>query len=157
MAREFDLFGNPMPRNFGERGRPEHVPTAENENKIRLLLVANWTKQQIAEELGITAKTLNKHYFHIFDRARKIAIRELKGKVLLQLDQAAEAGNVSAMKELRKIAEQEELALLPPEMKPGKTVKRAPEKLGKKDRLKQEARSPSGGWDEILPGAEIKH
>lgn len=38
----FDLLGDPIPEGFGKRGRPEHIPTVENRNKVRLLLALGW-------------------------------------------------------------------------------------------------------------------
>jgi hypothetical protein len=48
MGCEYDLLGDPIPPNFGERGRPQHVPTMENRNKVRVLLAFGWTKIEIA-------------------------------------------------------------------------------------------------------------
>ncbi len=60
---EYDLLGDPIPPHFGKRGRPPHVPTAENRQKMRLLLAFDLSNQRIARALGITGKTLSKHYF----------------------------------------------------------------------------------------------
>ena len=34
----FDLVGDPIPEGWGKRGRPAHIPTHENRNRISLLL-----------------------------------------------------------------------------------------------------------------------
>lgn len=149
MARDFDLFGNPLPRNHGQPGRNEHVPTAENANKIRLLLVADWTCAQIAAELGISVPTLRKHYFQGRRNPRELALAEVRGRVLLQLDQEAAAGNVSAMKEIRKVAEIAALDRLP------KTPSAQAEKLGKKEQRRRAAHRATGGWGERLPGTDV--
>jgi hypothetical protein len=154
LGREFDLFGEPLPLNRGKPGRNDHVPTAENANKIRLLLVAKWTLPRIAEEIGISVPTLRKHYFASgkinVAHAREMAAAEVKGRTLLQLSAAADAGNVSAMKELRSIADQAEIDRLP---KPAKKPK--PE--GKKARTAERARKPAGSWGELLPPEEQVH
>ncbi len=63
MNRKFGLLGDPIPENHGKPGANGHVPTAENARKIRVLLVVDMKKAQIARYLGITFPTLNKHYF----------------------------------------------------------------------------------------------
>ena len=156
MARDFDLFGEPLPRNHGEPGRNEHVATAEKVSRVRALVLANWTMREIAEEIGVSTPTLRKHYFstRAIKAARAIAIREVEGQVLVQLMRAAEGGNVSAMKELRKVVEAKRLADLPAEM--GRKAEAAPAE-GKKKRLKREANRPKGGWVTRLPGEEPVH
>ena len=67
MAKEnpgrFDLLGDPIPEGWGKRGRPPHIPTMRNRNKIRVLLALGWSKRWIASAIGITKATLQKHYF----------------------------------------------------------------------------------------------
>ena len=63
MTVEFDLLSDPIPENFGKRGRPPHILTPENRNKVRLLLPFDWTDSRIAQALRITGATLRKHYF----------------------------------------------------------------------------------------------
>ena len=153
MAREFDLLGDPVPENFGKPGANGHVPTAEKLNKVRLLVVAKWTAKQIADELGISVPTLNKHYFRnaSIKRSRAIAIAEAQGRVMLQLDLAASEGSVSAMKELKKQFERAELELYGKELTDPK--KAMP--IGKKELRKRAAASPDPEWG-FLPGATDK-
>ena len=78
----YDLLGDPVPTNFGQRGRPPHVPTEENRQKVRLLLAFDWTNQRIARALRITGKTLRKHYFRELrqrDEARPALLDVLNG------------------------------------------------------------------------------
>jgi DNA invertase Pin-like site-specific DNA recombinase len=56
----FDLLGDPIPPNWGKRGRPPHIPTQENRNKIILLLAQGWTNERIAGAIGITLNTLKR-------------------------------------------------------------------------------------------------
>jgi hypothetical protein len=42
MVEIFDIFGDPMPANWGQRGRPQHVPTQQNRNKVSMLLALGW-------------------------------------------------------------------------------------------------------------------
>ena len=111
MRREFDLLGDPIPDNLGKPGANGHIATADKVNKVKLLVVAKWTSAQIAEELGISVPTLRRHYFRnrSIKRARKHSISEIRGRVLLLLDQQAKDGNVAAIKELGKIVEKAHL------------------------------------------------
>lgn len=63
MGQIFDLFGDPVPSNWGERGRPEHVPSQQNRNRVSLLVALGWSNARIASALFITQPTLRKHYF----------------------------------------------------------------------------------------------
>lgn len=142
MARDFDLFGQPLPRNLGQPGRNEHVATAENVNRVRVLLAAEWTRCEIAAELGISVPTLRKHYFRELTRGREIALREVRGKVMLALDAQVDRGNVGAMKTMLTIIEKAGLRHDPaPAREP---------RQGKKELRKIEAREPAGEWAQTL-------
>ncbi len=69
MTGDFDLPGDPTPENWGQRGRPAHIPAERNRNKIRLLLAIGLTNTRIARALGSTGATLGKHYFRVRWRA----------------------------------------------------------------------------------------
>ena len=116
MALEFDLLGDPINPKRGEKGRNEHLPTAKNASKVRTLLLTGLTLSRIADEMGISAPTLRKHYFQNGKinrtHAREMALAEARAKNMLQLQKAADAGNVSAMKELRQILDREQQAVL---------------------------------------------
>lgn len=152
MPREFDLLGDPIPENKGKPGANGHVATSENVNKVRLLVLSSWTSAQIAEELGISVPTLNKHYFQnkSIKHARKTVLTEAKGRVLLQLDKEASGGNVSAQKELFKILEREQLKDLSEDLT--SPSRRKPAKLGKKQQRKVDAAEPDDQWG-FLPSA----
>ncbi|GMG82596.1 hypothetical protein LNKW23_18090 [Paralimibaculum aggregatum] len=150
MSRDFDLFGNPLPANRGRPGRNEHVPSAENVNKVRLLVAIGWTAAQVAEELGISAPTLRKHYFRDLRKAREIYIAQVRGEMALRLQAEAAKGNVGAIRELRKMMDLAEIDRLP------KTPAKPAEPLGKKERLRRAAHTPKGSWAERLgePGEQ---
>ena len=63
MSENFDLLGDPIPEGWGKRGRPEHIPTQRNRNKVMLLLALGWSNDRIARALSITRPTLKRHYF----------------------------------------------------------------------------------------------
>ncbi|APE43404.1 hypothetical protein BOO69_08230 [Sulfitobacter alexandrii] len=154
MERGFDLLGDPIPEGRGQPGATGHIATAKNVNKVRWLLLAGWKKPKIAQELGISIPTLNKHYFknRSIKDAVLLAAAEARGRTLLQLDQAAQAGSVPAMKELAKQARQVELDCLAKDLR---TPKADPKPLGKKEQRKQDAR-PDGTWD-FLPQSKEVH
>lgn len=145
MAVIFDLFDKPRSDREGLRGRPEHVPTPENVRKVRALVLAGWTRVAIAGELGISAPTLSKVYFRQLEKAREEVRLNLRARMILQLEAEAEKGNVSAIKALWHIVEQDGLKSLPA----------APRKLkpmGKKEAKKAAALQPTGGWADLVPG-----
>lgn len=144
MAREFDLLGDPIPANFGKAGANGHVATAENVNKVRVLVLSKWTSAEIAEELGITVPTLNKHYFknRSIKKARSTVIGEVRGRVMILLEKQAASGNVAAIKELGKMVENASLELLAAEViekKPKGTA------LGKKQKILSDAHTAANG------------
>jgi hypothetical protein len=59
-----DLFGELEPPKRG-RGRPAHVPTRENINKVDRLLIAGCPKVEIARSLRITMPTFRLHYLRM--------------------------------------------------------------------------------------------
>lgn len=135
-----DLFGDPVPVSRGKRGRPAHVPTAENRRFVQLALACGKGEDEIAAGLRITERTLNRHYFH--ELAGKASARlRLDMKNMAALVQQVEAGKTAAMallsKRLDKI-EKRELADRYQVAAP-----REP-KLGKKDAAKAAAKGVDG-------------
>lgn len=92
-----DLFGDPVPLNRGRRGRPEHIPTSENVNKVRMLLALGWASKRIATALGVTQPTLRKHYnFHL--RFRDEMRDRMEASYGMRLWKQVQDGNVGAMR-----------------------------------------------------------
>lgn len=142
MAREFDLLGHPIPDNHGKVGANGHTPSAETINKVRGLLVSGIDKKDIAAELGITMPTLTKHYFQSgkinVRLARAKARSEQRAKLMLKLDEAIDGGNVSAMRTMKQILDEEDLAERAREASgdPAKqSAKEKPLPKGKKDQM----------------------
>lgn len=149
MAGNYDLLGDPIPANHGGRGRPAHIPTEQNRNKVRLLLAFGWAKVRIAAALRITKGTLNTHYSADL-KYREEASHALEANHKMMVYEAATKGNVGAMKELGKMIERELLA------RGGSTSSddpkpRAP-KLGKKEQGDADATTAQEGtgWAEVL-------
>lgn len=145
MEQIFDLFGDPVPRNWGERGRPEHVASQQNRSQVSLLVALGWSNARIAAALFITIPTLRKHYFSELkfrDTARDRLIAGLGMKLLQQVN----AGNVAAMKELQKFIERNDLMLYgqtAPQPGKGKVKDDKPDKLGKKEAALIAAQQPN--------------
>lgn len=146
-----DLLGDPVDPGHGLQGRPQHVATDENRCKVILLLAFDKTLNDVAAALGITQKTLRKHY------SRELKIREgakhrLEGELLAALAKAAAAGKVAAVDKLFKRIDQHELNRVA--NRPGKPAAPAAkeEKLGKKETALRDARHAhkETGWGELL-------
>lgn len=135
MAEVLDLFGDPVPSNWGGRGRPEHVPTQQNRNRVSLLVALGWSNSRIADALFVTQPTLRKHYFSEL-KYRDVARDRLVAQVGVKLLDGVNAGNVSAIREFQKYLERNDLMLYgqtrqpPKSPQPEKASK--PEKVGKK-------------------------
>lgn len=141
MTGFLDLLGDPIPEGWGERGRPEHLPTERNRNKITMLLAFGWTKKRIANAVSVSVPTLNKHYF------RELAVRDqardrLEAGLAAKLLELAEDGNVAAAKEFRRLWERNDMMVADLDARAAaRKGKKAP-KLGKKEQALQEARQP---------------
>jgi predicted transcriptional regulator len=150
MGLEFDLLGDPINPKHGQPGRNEHVPTAANASKIRTLLIAGMPVGRIAQEIGLSAPTLRRHYFQSGkinrELAREMALAEARAKNFLQIQAAADDGNVSAMKEMRQVLER--MVMEDQARKFGDKKKAKKPALGKKEQAKVDAVAPvrDGTW-----------
>lgn len=88
----------------GARGRPPHVPTEENVNKVKLLMALHWTAERIANALGISQPTLRRHYLSVL-KVRALARDALEARRAELLWQQVEKGNVGAMKQFGQMVE----------------------------------------------------
>lgn len=144
MSEGFDLLGDPIPEGFGRRGRPPHLVTDEKRLKVRVLLAFTGDEDEVADGLGITVKTLRKHYFRELADKRR-ANRMLKATLLTSLMKEAEAGNATAIDKLFKRLDKHDLALLSEAVQGrGEDKSKAEEKLGKKDQQRRAAGEVSG-------------
>ena len=134
MSQNFDLLGDPIPDGWGKRGRPPHMATEKNRNKVMLLLAMGWSNSRIANALGITQPTLRKNYFQQL-RQRELARDRLEGARIDLAWELAKGGNVGAMREFGKLMERNDRMEIEREL--GSSPKHeekpaAPERLGKK-------------------------
>ena len=164
MAEEFsgdvDLFGDPYLLPNGKRGRPAHMWTVRNSNKIKLLLALGWSNERIAGALYITQPTLRKHYFSEL-KARMIMRDRLDARRFEQMMDAANDGNVSAMKALEKMIEKSDLMLMARTFDPiaaQKSEELKARAIGKKEQQLLDAQSAGEGssWSsDLTPGFQV--
>lgn len=149
----FDLFGDPVPENRGKRGRPEHVPTQKNRNKVNMLLALGWGNDRIANALNITPPTLRKHYFFEL-RFRDAARDRMDAKLAITFWEQFESGNTGAGREFVRLVERNDMTFarratpVPTPEPQGESAK----KLGKKEALNREAQTghEGTGWGALL-------
>lgn len=133
----FDLFGDPVPANWGKRGRPQHVPTDVNRSKVSMFLALGWSNERIAAALFVTLPTLRKHYFSEL-KFRAVARDRLEGAIAMKLWAGVQDGNVGAIREFRRLLERNDLMIPTPR---GSEAK-APAPVGKKEAARQAAAEP---------------
>jgi hypothetical protein len=143
MREILDLFGEPVPDGWGGRGRPAHVASQQNRNRVSMLVALGWSNKRIAAALFVTLPTLRKHYFSEL-KFREVARDRLDATLATKLWDLFLAGNVAAGKEFRKLVERNDLMLYgqsaPPDTRPAKAPK-----LGKKEQALVDARQPDTG------------
>ena len=140
MTEILDLFGEPVPANWGGRGRPQHIPTQQNRNKVSMLLALGWANPRIAAAMFVTLPTLRKHYFSEL-KFRDVARDRLDARTAITLWDQFQAGNVAAGKAFREFVEHNDLMIYGQTSPPEPT---AP-KLGKKEQALADANSPDTG------------
>lgn len=98
MSERFDLFGDPIPANWGRRGRPQHIATIENVSKVSMLTALGWSNERMANALAITLPTFRKHYLSQVRAQRAGARDRLDAAYAAQLWARVREGNVGAMR-----------------------------------------------------------
>ena len=141
MDQIFDLFGDPVPANWGQRGRPEHVASQQNRNRVSMLVAAGWSNSRIAAAMFITQPTLRKHYFSEL-KFRDVARDRLNAVMLTKTWELFLAGNVAAGKEFRLLLEQNDLMLYGQTAPPSQPDAPKEPKLGKKEAALVAAHQP---------------
>ena len=148
MAEVLDLFGDPVPANWGGRGRPEHVPTQQNRNRVSLLVALGWSNARVAAALFITQPTLRKYYFSEL-KFRDVARDRLVAQLGVKLLEGVNEGNVSAIREFQKYLERNDLMLYGQtrqlEQKQAAEKPTRGEKIGKKAAALVAAHNPDVG------------
>ncbi|WP_288413827.1 hypothetical protein [uncultured Novosphingobium sp.] len=100
-----DLFGEPvMPRREGP-GRPEVVWNKQTSDRVLLAFARGLGVKEAADLVGLSSPTLRKVYFSECAK-RRTALLRLEMTQLVRLNAQAEAGNVSAERELARRLDQ---------------------------------------------------
>ena len=107
MSTDLDLFGDPVPQARG-RGRPQHVPTKANRDRVLLGLALGWSGERIANGMAISLPTLRKFYAKEL-KTREIARDRMDLRIAEKLFEGVNAGNVGATKEFRKVVERNDM------------------------------------------------
>jgi hypothetical protein len=148
----FDLFGDPVPASHGKRGRPEHIATQKNRNKVNMLLALGWVDGRIARALNITPPTLRKHYFFEL-KYRETARDRLDAKLSMTFWEQFMDGNTGAGREFVRLLERNDMAFGHAAPVPAREVEaKSAKKLGKKEALNREAETghEGTGWGALL-------
>lgn len=151
---EVDLFGDPiLPRQEG-RGRPEHLWTRANSNKVLLAFARGLTVKDAAVSIGVSAPTLRKVYFAEVAKRTQAKLR-MEMTQLARLNDQAEGGNVTAEKELLKQMERlrqrdEARAMAPAPMSPPRA-----ERIGKKEAAARAAEQVRGLYETPMPPGQM--
>jgi hypothetical protein len=98
VAENFDLFGDPVPDHWGRRGRPAHIPTSENVNKVMMMTALGWSNGRMQSALGIVKMTFRKHYLALVKHQRLIARDRLDIAYAMHLWKQVQDGNAGAMR-----------------------------------------------------------
>lgn len=146
-----DLFGDPILPRSEKRGRPEHVWTLANSNKVLLAFWRGLSVKDAAKIVGVSVPTLRKVYF---SEVEKRGEARLKGEMLQleRLNAQAEKGNVAAEKELGKMMERLRMRDQGVVFTAAPAKQPSAPKLGKKEQRKVAARDGTrdGEWGSLL-------
>lgn len=156
MAENFrtNLFGDPVIERREGPGRPEHVWTLENSNKVLLAFARNLSVKEAAIVVGISAPTLRKVYFSEVEIRRQAKLR-MEMTQLARLNAAAASGNVAAEKELLK--QMDRLRSRDQAVAMASQAPAAPKaaKLGKKEAAEQAAEQVRGLYEPPAPPRNV--
>lgn len=152
----FDLFGEAVCLPRGGKGRPSHVWTQENSNKISLLFACGHDVKTAAAAIGVSVPTLYKHYFNECEKRRMAGVK-LTAVQLDRLNKQAEAGNVAAEKALAALVQAEKVKLAGPQLigRRSEAKGKSSVPLGKKETAKQAALTLEGRFARRTPPSSL--
>jgi hypothetical protein len=101
---ETDLFGDPIKRRDGKRGRPAHRFSQEIDNKISMLLALGWSNERIANACHFSVPTLRRYYFSTLKK-RDVQRDRLDAWRFEQAFRSASQGVVGGMRLLDQMIE----------------------------------------------------
>lgn len=159
--QEFDLFGDPVRQSNGRRGRPKHIATQENRNKVMVLLAMGWSNERISAALHCSQPTLRTYYFSEL-KARAVQRDRLDAHRFMLAMEQSNKGNVGAMRLMNQLIEKNDLVLATGRLADAQkqTARKMQEPEGKKAQEKLAAHKvvndgdqDAEGWGEDLtPG-----
>jgi lambda repressor-like predicted transcriptional regulator len=141
---EVDLFGAPMSQIRERWGRPSYKKTKENQQFVALLRAAGHSQKAIARAIGCSEETLRNNFSRELDHG----VRMIEAEALQVLAAKMRAGNVSAAEKIIKLV-REKGDPAPPPPPAHMAAPRAP-RLGKKEQLDLDAKSPPGHWGNLV-------
>jgi hypothetical protein len=138
-----DLFGDAVASRCAGPGRPEHVWTIENSNKVLLAFARGRSPKDAATAIGVSVPTLRKHYSSEVAQREAAALR-MEATQLSRLNDAAARGSVPAEKQLMKELQKGRLDALASKVagRDARPLKAPP--LGKKEQAKASAKAVGG-------------
>ncbi|MED5546116.1 MAG: hypothetical protein VYD90_12775 [Pseudomonadota bacterium] len=147
----FDLLGHPVPANKGAKARPQHAPSAENLEKIIILLGMGRSEADCAAAIGLSVPTMKKHYFSHAEvrKAKRHAGLVLEAELLARLNEQSLAGKTSATEKLLKRLDKARLGPVPT------AQTRASKRKGVKEERRDaayDAGRGDDGWGPLLHG-----
>lgn len=146
-----DLFGDPIVPAQEGRGRPPHVWTLENSNKVLLAFASGRSAKDAAAAIGISVPTLRQHYSSELAKRAQAGLR-MEMTQLARLNKAAQDGNVAAEKELFKRLDKSALAGLSERVADRAKVKaKTPAPKGKKEQQREAAGQVTGKFAPPAP------
>ncbi|SHI90818.1 hypothetical protein [Wenxinia saemankumensis] len=151
-----DMFGVPCTQPSGRRGRPAFRWSLEAENRVRLGLALGHKPLAVAHSVGIKSMpTFRKYFSSALQEAamHRDAFEIWQAQLLADL---ANAGNVGAIKELRRIAEKRDRLLAEERMRElGDEDDDAP--VGKKEAQRRAALELESADPDLRPGVYGAH
>jgi hypothetical protein len=130
--QEFDLFGMAIPEGRGKRGRPSHIASTENINRVKMLLAFGWSNERIANALKISQPTLRKNYFQVLEQ-RSVARDQMELARTMKVWELAMGGNVGAFKVLDRLIERNDAMVAERSFRGEEPAPERAERLGKKE------------------------
>jgi hypothetical protein len=150
---DVDLFGDAVIPAKEGRGRPEHVWSIANSNKVLLAFVRGLSVKQAATAIGVSVPTLRKHYSSELAQRDAAAIR-YEMVQFSRLNELAKSGSVAAEKELARRLEKARLSDLSDSVSKHARPPRAIP-LGKKEVALQDAQDVRGLYEPPAPPAGL--
>jgi hypothetical protein len=125
------------------RGRPEHEPSEENREKVRVLKAGGMSDAAIAEAIGISVPTLTKHYSLDIE----VGSAKVTAEVMMARYRSALGGSVPAQNKML-----ETIGATPQKPRGRPTGVAAATKLGKKDQAQADAAGAheDGRWSGLI-------